>query len=252
MSSGGRLQIEIQEQQYTFPYHYIPYFGLSGDAHRCRTLGWGFEYLCYQRHTLEIVKSLSPASVLEVGCGDGYFIGALGKDVAERVGVDFSEKAVGFARAFHSDVRFYIGDAADLEQTFEVVVAIEVLEHIPDNGVESFLNGLFTRARPGGHVVISVPSVVLPLNKKHFRHYSADLLSSQVKSAQPDAELVSMEHVCRIPRWIALYNKLTVNRYWLLEVSAISGWVWRQLWSKHRNGDPGTGRHVVGVFRKSA
>ena len=247
---GDRL--DVQEQQYAFPYHYIPHFSEAGEARRCRTLGWGHEYLCYQYHIIDKVMSLNPTSVLEVGCGDGFFIGALGKKVAARVGADFSEKAIGFARAFHPDVRFHVGDAADIDQAFDVVTAIEVLEHIPDDGVERFLKVLFARVRPGGHVLISVPSVVLPFNKKHFRHYSADLLCSQVRDAQPNAELVSMEHICRVPRWMSLYNKLTVNRYWTFEVSAVSRWVWRKLWRQHRIVDANTGRHVVGLFRRPA
>jgi SAM-dependent methyltransferase len=188
--------------------------------------------------------------VLEVGCGDGYFIGALGDHITSRVGADFSEKAIGFARAFHPDVSFYAGDAADIDQVFDVVAAIEVLEHIPDEEVQSFLKVLFARARPGGSVVISVPSVVLPLNKKHFRHYSADLLCSQVQEAQPDAELVSMEHVCRVPLWMQLYDKITINRFWLIDVPIVSRWLWRRLWMEHRVAKANSGRHLIGLFRK--
>lgn len=243
-------QTAIQEQQYAFPYHYIPHLTETGAARRYRALGWGFEYLCYQHHIVERVRELSPAAVLEVGCGDGYFIGALGQGVPDRVGADLSERAIGFARAFHPDVSFYAGDAADIEQIFDVVTAIEVLEHIPDDGVRAFLKVLFQRTRPGGHVLVSVPSTVLPLNKKHFRHYSADLLRSQIHDAQPEAELVRMEHVCRVPKWMALYDRLTVNRYWLVDLTVVSGWLWRSLWTKYRTADPRSGRHVVALFRK--
>jgi 2-polyprenyl-3-methyl-5-hydroxy-6-metoxy-1,4-benzoquinol methylase len=193
---------------------------------------------------------MSPDSVLEVGCGDGYFIGALGEQVKERVGADFSAKAIGFARAFHPDVRFHVGDVVELEQQFDVVAAIEVLEHIPDEQVADFLRVLFNRTRPGGHVVICVPSVVLPLNRKHFRHYTAELLHDQVRKAYPDAELVREEHLCHVPRWMRIYDKVTVNRHWLLDIGFVSNWLWRRLWKRHRIADPVTGRHVVGVFRR--
>lgn len=252
MQSNTKGRLDMQEAQYEFPYHYIPHFTSTDTGRRHRMLGWGFEYLCYQRHIRETVLQFSPKSVLEVGCGDGYFIGSLGADVDRRVGADFSDKAIGFARAFHPEVRFYAGDASELEEEFDVVSAIEVLEHIPDEEVAQFLRVLFGRARPGGHVVISVPSVILPLNKKHFRHYTSELLHKQVLEAYPGAEVVSEQYVCRMPRWMRVYNKLTANRYWFIEIGVISDWVWRRLWQIHRVGDKNTGRHVVGVFRKPA
>lgn len=239
----------LQEAQYEFPYHYIPTL-IDRGAQPSRALRWGFEYLCYQRHIVDAVCALSPAAVLEVGCGDGYFIGSMGSSVPHRVGADFSEKAIAFARAFHPDVHFHVGDASAIDQQFDVVAAIEVLEHIPDDQVTNFLSVLFERAKPGGHVLISVPSVVLPLNKKHFRHYSEELLHSQVTEAVPNSECMGIEHICRVPRWMSLYNRLTMNRYWTIDVSAISSWLWRRLWTKHRVADAATGRHVIGLFRK--
>lgn len=250
MQHDASERLDIQEHQYEFPYHYIPRLDASGRGQRYRVLGWGFEYLCYQNHLVDKVREMSPGSVLEVGCGDGCFIGALGSTVPQRVGADLSEKAIAFARAFHPDVAFHVGDAAAIEEQFDVVVAIEVLEHIPDTLVTAFLQMLFERVKRGGHVIISVPSLILPLNKKHFRHYSEELLRAQVAEAEPVAEPIRVEHVCRVPRWMSVYDKLTVNRYWMIDVTAVSSWLWRRLWSRHRVADAATGRHVVGLFRK--
>ena len=199
---------------------------------------------------MESVIALTPSSVLEVGCGDGCFIGALGDRIANRVGADFSERAIGFARAFYPDVKFYAGDIGNISQAFDVVVAIEVLEHIPDNEVQVFLETLFARTLPGGHLLISVPSTVVPVNKKHYRHYSSDLLLKQVQAAQKDVEIVSLEHLCRVPLWMRLYDKLTINRYWTMEIKSISSWIWRIMWSRYRIAHYDAGRHVVGLFKK--
>lgn len=250
MKSDGSTHLLIQEQQYQFPYHYIPTLDAEGRAQRYRVLNWGFEYLCYQHHIVDKVRSMGPQSVLEVGCGDGVFIGLLGSHVKRRVGADFSERAIGFARAFHPNVDFHVGDAATLNEQFDVVVAIEVLEHVPNEQLTEFLFTLFARAKPGGRVIISVPSLLVPLNKKHFRHYSEKLLRKQVREAYPAARVVGIEHVCHVPNWMRIYDKLTVNRYWMFDISIISSWLWRRLWSKHREADAKTGRHLVGVFAK--
>lgn len=240
----------LQESQYSFPYHYIPTITPEGDVKRYRILNGGYEYLCYQFHVLEKVKSLGPNSVLEVGCGDGYFIGALGDEVSERAGVDYSTRALAFAQAFNPGVEFYKGDASNLSGKFDVVVAIEVLEHIPDKEVIAFIKTLFERTKVGGHIVISVPSNVRPVSAKHFRHYDTALLREQITGAGFKFEIVSEEYVCRIPRWIRYYNRLTSNRYLFLDIPAISRRIWRRLWRRHRVADASGGRHVVAVVRR--
>lgn len=243
-------RFKIQEYQYSFPYHYIPYLYGSFGARVCRSLKWGFEYLCYQHHIVDKVLTLKPTSLLEVGCGDGYFLGAIGTRIDERMGADFSEHAIRFAKAFNPDVSFHTGDAKAITRQFDVVVAIEVLEHIPDENVTDFLYTLFGLARPGGHIVISVPSVALRLNDKHFRHYTENLLKSQVFGACSSVEVQSIEHICKIPWWLDLYTKLLSNRYGTIEINALSDIAWQHMWNKHRFACARTGRHIVGCFKK--
>lgn len=251
MEQSVAHKLDVQEEQYIFPYHYIPHFSSDGGARRIRVLKWGLEYLCYQYHVLDLIGKLAPSSVLEVGCGDGYFIGALGNKIQERVGVDFSQRAIGFAKGFHPAVKFHVGDAAEIKKEFDVVVAIEVLEHIPDPQVGNFLRTLFDRTKTGGHVLICVPSVVLPLNQKHFRHYTKQLLEAQVQDAYSDAELVGTEYICHLPRWIRIYDRITINRFWIIEILSITNFMWRVLWKNYRTGTEKTGRHVISVFRKA-
>ena len=84
----------IQENLYDFPYHYIPQVNEKGAVSRYRFLDWGFEYLCYILHIKDIIESLSPYSVLDVGCGEGRFLGLLSNQIVRKVGVDLSERAI--------------------------------------------------------------------------------------------------------------------------------------------------------------
>src|SRR6185503_12913568 len=60
-SHGGLVddKFALQDEQYHFPYHHIPHFGPHPS--NIRRLGWGLEYLCYQRILVERVRELAPA-----------------------------------------------------------------------------------------------------------------------------------------------------------------------------------------------
>jgi SAM-dependent methyltransferase len=242
---------DFQERQYEFPYHYVPHFDARGRARRSRNLGWGFEYLCYQEHVRTLVDGLRPRSIIEVGCGDGRLIGSLSA-AARRVGVDISSQAIAFARAFHPDVEFSAADAATISEQFDAVLAIEVLEHIPDENVDGFLKLLETRCEDGGHVVISVPSQVLPVNKKHYRHYTAASLEEQLRSCVPGLALQAIEHVYAPPAWLSFFLRATCNRFITVESPLIDTLLWRYVWRRARIARAGRGQHIVAVLRKPA
>lgn len=116
-------KFQIQDSMYEFPYHYIPHFTNNLTPSLLRKLNWGLDYLCYQTHIHEKVIAMKPQSVLEVGCGDGRFIGSLPSSFPVRVGVDLSHKALLFAKAFHPKCCFYHQDVSTLTDSFDVVAA---------------------------------------------------------------------------------------------------------------------------------
>lgn len=80
-----------------------------------------------------------PASnALEVGCGEGDLCARLhALRPVPFVGTDVSERILDVARARHPAIRFERHDAAALgfaDRSFDLVVACEVLEHLPDPG----------------------------------------------------------------------------------------------------------------------
>jgi methionine biosynthesis protein MetW len=97
---------------------------------------------------------------LDVGCGTGNsYAVELQRRGASYVGVDISAEAVERARAAGLDA-LVIADAAELPfaaESFDVVLCIEVLEHLftPDQAVKEIHRVL----RPGGRLVASAPNV---------------------------------------------------------------------------------------------
>lgn len=239
---------DIKKNEYKFPYHHLAYWDENGVAARQRGVPWGMEYLCYLRHAKEAICALSPKSLLDVGCGDGRLISLLSPSGVRCTGVDRDEDAIRYAQAFCPDSDLRKVDAADVDETFDVVSAIEVLEHIPDDAVPNFIRTLAERTKAGGHVIISVPSIKLPLNPKHYRHYSEQLLLSEIESSGAPLKIVRIEHIYRENPFFELMMRLTYNKHWIIEFTLFRRWAWNYVWRNLRNAPDGQGRHLFAIL----
>lgn len=238
---------QIQESQYVFPYHYLPLRDPNGSVSRVRGLKWGYEYLAYSEFILSKVVSFLPKRVLEVGCGDGYIANKIAESEISVTGVDISSKAIGFAKAFSNGAQFF--DEVKDRAQFDMVVLIEVLEHIPDEKVTEFISFLLGCVEPNGHLVVSVPSKVVPVHKKHFRHYDLKMLMESFSKFE-SVELIESHFVYQEPAWFTWFLRLTFNKYFIFEPIFLSKWIWKYVVSKMLQADSSNGRHLVCVFKK--
>lgn len=92
--------------------------------------------------------------ILDIGCGTGWLSAILGR-FGPTTGIDLSTAAIERARQLHPDVEFVAGDlfsTAWPHGTFDVVVGVQVIEHVEDQF--GFLNVVADVLRPGGHVLL--------------------------------------------------------------------------------------------------
>lgn len=169
-------QQRSQEEQYNFPYHYVPRVE-NGCFSQVRANRWGYEYLSYMTFVLEQLDKLDCESVLDIGCGDGRLLHELSRrgKVPYLCGVDYSESAIALAKAFNPKLDFFCGDITDpklLDGEFDAVTLIDVLEHIPPQTRPRFVQAVATRVRPGGALLVTVPSLNAPVSKKHYEHFN--------------------------------------------------------------------------------
>jgi SAM-dependent methyltransferase len=99
--------------------------------------------------------------VLELGCAAGHMTRALKEQGCRVVAIDVDADAVRFAGEF-ADRALVEDIGADppltsLDERFDVVLAGDVLEHLPDPG--RLLDRCRTLLRPDGYLVLSVPNV---------------------------------------------------------------------------------------------
>ena len=99
--------------------------------------------------------------VLDLGCGTGYGAAELAKQALSVTGLDLSADAVAYAREHFpaAGLEFVEGSATTVnlpDQSFELIVAFEVIEHLKD------WRHLLEHARrlltPGGQFVVSTPN----------------------------------------------------------------------------------------------
>lgn len=98
--------------------------------------------------------------VLEIGCGRGAFARHLVDKGADVVAADFSPAAVQLARATLGErCKLVVADVQDIpfpSATFDLVVSLETLEHVPypDRG----LSELVRVTKPGGRLIVTTPN----------------------------------------------------------------------------------------------
>ena len=194
----------VQEDQYDFPYHYIPDW--SGDEFsQVRYWSWGFRYIGGLMVALDCLSNHEFRSLVDVGCGDGRFLRDVARTWPSRrtLGIDYSKRAIGLAKALNPSGNYrclnIIDDTQD--EVFDVATAIEVLEHIPPEDLDLFVAGISELLGPGGTLIVTVPHSNLAVSKKHFQHFDSEKLQ---KTLEPCFDIERFIPFDRLTRPVAL------------------------------------------------
>lgn len=121
--------------------------------------------------------------VLDAGCGTGFGTHLLARNSDLAVGIDIKDKLVRYGKHVYRDpgLVFEVMDAIELghlSTSFDVVVADELVEHLPEH--TPFLTEAARVLRDDGLFICATVSRVHsfgtaenPLNRNHFREYDA-------------------------------------------------------------------------------
>ncbi len=205
----------VQAAKYGFPYHHLPH-AANGVWYVGRHLHWGFRYLSLLESVVSEVEKLDPQSVLDFGCGDGRLLSELASrvPVSKLWGVDVDERSLRFAGGFNDEAKvLFARSLKELRgKRFDVIVASEVMEHIPPEECSPIVSALGELVSPSGAVVVTVPTHNIRVSRKHFRHFDATELAALLGS---HFKLVSSRYIHRVGLAPMLVEGMAVNRFFV-------------------------------------
>jgi ubiquinone/menaquinone biosynthesis C-methylase UbiE len=178
-------------------------------------------------------QELDQAVLLDVGCGAGTTDRHLAGRVKSLHGVDVSEEMLTVARKQVPEGEFVSYDGQTLpfpSDSFDVVIAICVLHHVPPPEQTSFLRELSRVTRSGGVIAIFEHNPANPLTRRAVRGCELDV----------GVELVTAADVERL---LAGAGARVVNRSYFL-FSPFGGWLGATV-DKLLRWLPLGGQHVV-------
>lgn len=149
-------------------------------------------------------------SFLEVGCGTGFVLQAIGKEFPHfrLAGAEVFVNGLRFASKRLPSAELMQLDAARMpfREEFDVIGTFDVIEHIDDD--EAVLRGLYDAVRPGGGVMLTVPQHQFLWSSAddhahHKRRYRKDDLVRKVNRAGFEVEIATSFVALLLPALIA-------------------------------------------------
>lgn len=125
--------------------------------------------------------------LLEIGCSRGMFLQELPKEI-QATGIDISKEAIQQCKKQNiTNVQLMDGGKTTFaKNTFDVLIASDVLEHIKEDGIA--LQNWQKILKPGGTLIVFVPACPFLWSKHdevnhHYRRYTKKQLINQLQKA---------------------------------------------------------------------
>lgn len=206
---------EIQESQYQFPYHYIPTLTSNTFKHYV-LFNWSINYITAVN---EVVRySMNFDNILEIGCGDGRILHEIKKEYPDKklTGIDYSSQAISLAKVFNEGVSFYELDVTKVNvqelTNADLILLIEVFEHIPLNMAFDFANAIAKIQSNGQSLLVTVPHENVRLDDKHEQHFSFESLFKYFDSFY---ELEKVRYIQKMNIWVRIFFKIFYSNFFL-------------------------------------
>lgn len=190
--------------------------------------------------------------VLDAGCGDGWYSAKMVTAGADVVGIDYSARGVAHAQSIVQGAEFREASITELpfdDASFDRVFSFQVLEHLPFEQVDAGVREIARVTKPGGMMIVSVPSTKRKMSKAHFQHFTEARLKAMFEPYAASMQVVGQDR--RTPvLW--MIERLIQNRWYTLE--ALGTWFNRTIYMKRYNKTiPAAGDNlIIAAVRKES
>lgn len=247
----NHIKLEESKQKYALPRHWI-----MERYHK-----YGIIYFGYVEIVKEIFSKLKRGYVLDAGCNDGRIAHEIQKLGHKVLGIDILENSILYAKILVPDAEFKVADLVNLDndealfEKFDYVNCIEVIEHVLPDYQPTVIKNLNRVLKPDGKIIISFPTVRIPMSKLHYKHFTLEEAKKLLESGGFEVEQVIGNYKLNFLSRILLNDKLLVliwNKYWRFGCIA---WLINNLYMKfinYGNEKENVGRYILLGVRKNA
>jgi ubiquinone/menaquinone biosynthesis C-methylase UbiE len=164
----------------------------------------------------KLCSDIAGKTVLDAGCGDGWYSARMHEKGAVVHGCDFSGKAISFANIIVPKVTFKAGSLLNLpyeDNFFDVVFSFQVLEHIPPSDLPKAISEVHRVLKTGGIFIPSVPTAIRPMSTAHYQHFTQKSIATVLEKEFSIEKNIGQE--CYTPI-LKMIERVLDNRVWLL------------------------------------
>jgi 2-polyprenyl-3-methyl-5-hydroxy-6-metoxy-1,4-benzoquinol methylase len=216
---------QIQDDEYSFPYHYVSQF--KNGFTQTFFDNWGINYCATIEFLLHKLNQESAESIIDVGCGDGRLVCELQEAFAEKTisGIDYSTRAIALAKAINPRGDYKQLDIInqELSQQYDMAILMEVFEHIDPSLAIAFVEGIRKLLKPGGKLWVTVPHENKAVEYKHYRHFTGESLVACFEKHFTVNEIIPFEKGKKRKKII---DALLGNRFFILNSNRLKNMIY--------------------------
>jgi 2-polyprenyl-3-methyl-5-hydroxy-6-metoxy-1,4-benzoquinol methylase len=146
-----------------------------------------------------LLKYLKKGSLLDIGCGYGFFSKYFSEKGYDVLGIDVEDELISLSQKATASLlckpllrKCSINDIVNENKKFDNIIILDVLEHIQDDDI--LVKSAISLLKPGGILVISVPAYNILFSKRdaklgHLRRYSRKRLN-EIIPAEVDKKII--------------------------------------------------------------
>lgn len=134
---------------------------------------WAVQHWAMYSAFLDGIPLQASLQILDLGCGSGHATRCLSHVLpnAHLTGVDLDPVSITFAKAFNAAPSIeYVGEDVfnyNPQKRFDIIFALEILEHLPAQKHYGFLDRALSMLAPGGFLLMTTPNGLDDVDEEH-------------------------------------------------------------------------------------